>query len=120
MWHNYGELTPTTGPPPPPPHLQAALRTAVVPGLGGAGSLFAAPDAARNAVALWQLPGRQQPGLGARPAVPPLCWLTPHSDGTVLDVRCDAEAHLRGGGASMLLSLSAGELHVHARTPGTD
>ena len=120
VWQNFGDLTPTPGPPPPLPHLQAALRTAVVPGAGGAGSLFAAPDAARNAVALWQLPSRQQPGL-ARPAVPPLCWLTPHSDGPVLDVRSDAEAHSRGDhGASMLLSLSAGELHVHARAAATN
>ena len=120
VWHNYADLTPAPGPPPSlPPHLQAALRTAVVPGLRGAGSLFAAPDAARCAVALWQLPSRQ-PGLAPRPAVPPLCWLMPHSDGPVLDVRCDAEAHLRGDCASTLLSLSAGELHVHARAAATN
>lgn len=98
-----------------PPLAPAALRTAAVP--GGACSLFAAPDATRNAVALWRAP--QPPAGPARGGVPtaPMCWLAAHSDGPVLDVRCDAQAFASGDAAAgcLLLSLSAGELHVHAR-----
>lgn len=114
VWNPFGE-TELAAPGVVPPLAPAALRTAAVP--GGGGSLFAAPDATRNAVALWRAPQRQAGPARAGDPVAPMCWLAAHTDGPVLDVRCDAQAFASGDAAAgvLLLSLSAGELHVHAR-----
>ena len=114
VWHCFAEaaLAANGASPPPSP---AALRTAAVPGGAGGSSLFAAPDVARRCVALWRAPPPPA-GPGHRaPAAAPFCSLAPHSDGPVLDVRCDAQ----DATGRFLLSLSAGELHVHARPPAT-
>jgi hypothetical protein len=94
-------------------------RGAAVPSRGGGAaaaefgpgshSLFASGDAARRCVALWDVSsGAAQPQ--------PKQLLAPHADGPVLDVRVDADAAARSDGAGrLLLTLSAGELRVHAR-----
>jgi hypothetical protein len=92
-------------------------RGAAVPSRGGdaaaaefgAGghSLFASGDEARRCVALWDV---------SSGGAPPKQLLSAHADGPVLDVRVDAHAAARRDGAGrLLLTLSAGELRVHAR-----
>jgi hypothetical protein len=98
-----------------PPNV--ACRAAAVPARGGAdvdarGALLACGDEARRCVALWQS------GSGSGGAQQPVQRLAPHDDGPVLDVRVCAAAAARADGAGrLLLSLSAGQLRVHARSP---
>jgi hypothetical protein len=94
-------------------------RAAAVPARGGsaAGALFAARDGSGSCVALWESAGAA-PQLPGTPPQQPRQRLAAHADGPLRDVRADADAAARGDGAGrLLLSLSAGMLCVHARTP---